>query len=117
MDDFRITSRWPPVAGTRARHLGLPRPAGAFYPFIDWIPDVVDAARELGWDRFSLLAHSMGAGSEGLDGVRGGTRAPDQRPRPGPAAQHFVKAELKHFAYDQLDEALAWASALAHQPA
>ena len=25
-------------------------------------------------------------------------------------AEHFVKAELKHFRYDQLEEAIAWAA-------
>jgi pimeloyl-ACP methyl ester carboxylesterase len=38
------------------------RSAGSFYHFIDWIADVVEAARALGWARFALLAHSMGAG-------------------------------------------------------
>lgn len=38
------------------------RPPGAFYHFVDAIPDVVAAARALGWERFSLLCHSMGAG-------------------------------------------------------
>lgn len=38
------------------------RPPGAFYHFVDLVPDVVAAARALGWDRFSLLCHSMGAG-------------------------------------------------------
>jgi len=38
------------------------RPPGAFYHFVDAIPDVVAAARALNWERFSLLCHSMGAG-------------------------------------------------------
>ena len=38
------------------------RPPGAFYHFVDAVPDVVEAARSLGWERFSLLCHSMGAG-------------------------------------------------------
>jgi pimeloyl-ACP methyl ester carboxylesterase len=37
------------------------RPAGAHYHFIDFIPDVVAAADALGWQRFSLLGHSLGA--------------------------------------------------------
>lgn len=32
------------------------------YYFTDWVADVIDTADRLGWDRFSLLAHSMGAG-------------------------------------------------------
>ncbi|HVI03189.1 MAG TPA: alpha/beta fold hydrolase [Enhygromyxa sp.] len=32
------------------------------YHFIDWVADVVHAANALGWQRFSLLGHSMGAG-------------------------------------------------------
>lgn len=34
----------------------------AAYHFIDWPPDVIDAADALGWQRFVLLGHSMGAG-------------------------------------------------------
>ena len=30
--------------------------------FIDWAPEVVAIADSLGWDRFSLIGHSMGAG-------------------------------------------------------
>jgi pimeloyl-ACP methyl ester carboxylesterase len=32
------------------------------YHFIDWVADVVAAADALGWEKFSLLGHSMGAG-------------------------------------------------------
>ncbi len=38
------------------------RGAGDPYLFIDYVPDVVAAAEGLGWQRFSLLGHSMGAG-------------------------------------------------------
>ena len=39
-------------------HIG----ADAFgYHFVDWIPQVLAAADALGWTRFSLLGHSMGA--------------------------------------------------------
>ena len=38
------------------------RPPGVCYHFIDAIPDILGAARQLGWEQFSLLAHSMGAG-------------------------------------------------------
>jgi pimeloyl-ACP methyl ester carboxylesterase len=30
--------------------------------FIDWAPEIVAIANALGWDRFSLIGHSMGAG-------------------------------------------------------
>lgn len=36
------------------------------YHFIDWVADVVQAADALGWDRFTLLGHSMGAGIAAL---------------------------------------------------
>lgn len=37
------------------------RPAGGAYHFVDNIPDVLAAADALGWERFTLLGHSMGA--------------------------------------------------------
>lgn len=37
------------------------RAAHAGYHFVDWVPDVVSAADQLGWDRFVLMGHSMGA--------------------------------------------------------
>lgn len=37
-------------------------PAGMFYHFIDYLPVVLAAADDLGWKRFSLLGHSLGAG-------------------------------------------------------
>jgi pimeloyl-ACP methyl ester carboxylesterase len=36
------------------------------YHFIDWVADVVAAADALGWEKFSLLGHSMGAGISSL---------------------------------------------------
>ncbi|MEO0812696.1 MAG: alpha/beta fold hydrolase, partial [Myxococcota bacterium] len=42
----------------RADHAG--------YHFIDWIPDVVAAADALGWERFVLMGHSMGAATASL---------------------------------------------------
>ena len=42
----------------RSAHL----PAGAEYSFASAIASVLDAADALGWDRFALLGHSMGAG-------------------------------------------------------
>lgn len=38
------------------------RPPGVHYHFIDFIPDVIAAAEQLGWQRFALLGHSLGAG-------------------------------------------------------
>jgi pimeloyl-ACP methyl ester carboxylesterase len=38
------------------------RPSGVHYHFVDFIPDVVAAAAALGWERFSLLGHSLGGG-------------------------------------------------------
>ena len=38
------------------------RPAAANHHFVDWVPEVAAAADALGWERFSLLGHSMGAG-------------------------------------------------------
>jgi len=36
------------------------RPAGLWYHFVDYVFDVVRAARALSWDRFHLLGHSLG---------------------------------------------------------
>jgi len=36
------------------------------YHFIDWVADAIHAADALGWDRFGLLGHSMGAGISAL---------------------------------------------------
>lgn len=41
-------------------------PAGADYTLVGAIHSVLDAADALGWDRFSLLGHSMGAGIASL---------------------------------------------------
>jgi len=38
------------------------RPIGSSYHFVDMIVDVFEAINFLGWDRFSLIGHSMGAG-------------------------------------------------------
>ncbi len=37
-------------------------PPGTFYHFIDAVGHIVDTADALGWQRFSLIGHSMGAG-------------------------------------------------------
>lgn len=36
------------------------RPAGAYYHLLDHVTDMVNVADILGWERFSLLGHSMG---------------------------------------------------------
>lgn len=38
------------------------RAKGVQYHFVDWVADIFAAADALGWQKFSLLAHSMGAG-------------------------------------------------------
>lgn len=38
------------------------RPAGINQYFIDYVPVVMQVVRALGWDRFALLGHSLGAG-------------------------------------------------------
>lgn len=38
------------------------RPAGTRYHYTDYVDDVIAVADNLGWDRFTLLGHSMGAG-------------------------------------------------------
>ncbi|OMH33802.1 alpha/beta fold hydrolase [Motiliproteus sp. MSK22-1] len=38
------------------------RPPGVPYHFVDYIPDVIAAADGLGWQRFSFVSHSLGAG-------------------------------------------------------
>ncbi|MCA9779175.1 MAG: alpha/beta fold hydrolase, partial [Candidatus Eremiobacteraeota bacterium] len=42
------------------------RPAGTPYHFVDWVPEVFCAAKSLGWERFVLMGHSMGAGIASL---------------------------------------------------
>jgi pimeloyl-ACP methyl ester carboxylesterase len=36
------------------------RPAGAWYHYVDYVSDVIDAIRALGWKKLSLLGHSLG---------------------------------------------------------
>jgi len=38
------------------------RPPGMKYHYVDYIADVITAAQELQWEKFSLLGHSLGAG-------------------------------------------------------
>ena len=42
--------------------MSLHRPPGMRYHYTDYVDDVMTAADMLGWDRFLLLGHSMGAG-------------------------------------------------------
>jgi pimeloyl-ACP methyl ester carboxylesterase len=58
----------PLLAGQRIIALDLPghglsdwRHADADYSFPSWVPAVFEAADALGWQRFSILGHSMGA--------------------------------------------------------
>ena len=57
----------PWLAGVRLVALDLAghgrsdhRPPGCAYHFVDYADDVLDAADALGWERFSLLGHSLG---------------------------------------------------------
>jgi RNA:NAD 2'-phosphotransferase (TPT1/KptA family)/pimeloyl-ACP methyl ester carboxylesterase len=45
---------------------GLSEHKRGHYHFIDWVADAIHAADALGWERFSLLGHSMGAGVASL---------------------------------------------------
>lgn len=42
------------------------RPPGVVHHFVDWVPEVAATVDALGWDGFSLLGHSMGAGISSL---------------------------------------------------
>jgi len=41
-------------------------PAGTGFHFVDWLPEVAEAADALDWSRFAILGHSMGAGIASL---------------------------------------------------
>ena len=71
------------------------RPVGQAYHFVDLIPSIFDVANALGWERFSILAHSMGAAASLLaagarperigrmfliDGLGPWTNAPEEAP-------------------------------------
>ena len=57
LPEFRILSLDLPGHG-HSDH----RPPGTACYFIDMVMDVIEVADVLGWERFSLLGHSMGAG-------------------------------------------------------
>lgn len=38
------------------------RGPGSAYHFVDWLPDLFEVADLLGWERFAVIGHSMGAG-------------------------------------------------------
>ncbi len=69
LDNAATFSRLAPLLeGVRIVALDLPghghsdhRPLGAAYHIWDYAHDVLQAAAQFGWERFSLLGHSMGA--------------------------------------------------------
>jgi pimeloyl-ACP methyl ester carboxylesterase len=77
------------------------RPPGVVHHFVDWVPEVAATAEVLGWDAFSLLGHSMGAGISSLvpavysDRVRRVILLEGAGPlaaEPGLAAQQLISA-------------------------
>jgi pimeloyl-ACP methyl ester carboxylesterase len=80
------------------------RSIDAVYHFVDWAPDVVRALDALGWERATLLGHSMGGGVAalvaaalpdrvdaviGLEGLVGATHPETELPK---ALARYVKA-------------------------
>jgi pimeloyl-ACP methyl ester carboxylesterase len=57
LEGFRVTALDLPGHG-RSDHW----PAACSHHFVDWAPQVVEAADVLGHERFALVGHSMGAG-------------------------------------------------------
>ena len=57
LSDLRIIALDLPGHG-HSQH----RPPGVHYHFVDFVGDVIAAADALGWSRFALLGHSLGAG-------------------------------------------------------
>jgi len=74
LDNAASFARLAPVlAGVRTVALDLPGhgrsdhfPRGWVHHFVDWVPMALGAADALGWERFVLLGHSMGAGISSL---------------------------------------------------
>jgi pimeloyl-ACP methyl ester carboxylesterase len=61
LDGFRVVAL-DLLGHGRSEH----RPAACSHHFVDWVPQILDAADALGFDRFALLGHSMGAGISSL---------------------------------------------------
>lgn len=56
------TASTPEISlGTAAQGRSDHRPSHS-YTFLDYIEDIDNAVRELDWDRFDIMGHSMGAG-------------------------------------------------------
>ncbi len=74
LDNAATFSRLAPLlSGVHLVAVDLPghgrsqhKPPSAFYHFVDWVGDVLAIADALGWQRFSILGHSMGAGIASL---------------------------------------------------
>lgn len=121
----------PLLEGLRIVALDLPghghsqhRPVGVAYNIWDYAHDVLQVAEQFGWQRFSLLGHSMGAIVSVLlagampqrierlaliDGVLPLTGEPDSAPaRLGAALQALLAVENKQKpVYPTLDKAVA----------
>lgn len=121
----------PLLEGLRIVALDLPghghsqhRPVGVAYNIWDYAHDVLQVAEQFGWQRFSLLGHSMGAIVSVLlagampqrverlaliDGVLPLTGEPDSAPaRLGAALQALLAVENKQKpVYPTLDQAVA----------
>lgn len=85
------------------------RPRGVPYHYVDWVIDIAALASVLGWERFSILGHSMGAGIATLfagtfpnrvsrlvllDGLGPLTADPDQAPlRLAMGVERFLAAD------------------------
>lgn len=103
LEDFRICAL--DLAG---HGLSEHRPLGSHYYVTDYVLDAIGAVNELGWDRFSLLGHSLGANVSTLlagtiperivkavfiEGFGPPTRAPHQGP------EQLNQAIIKNLAY------------------
>ncbi len=98
------------------------RPSGSAYHFVDNIPDVLAAADALGWERFTLLGHSMGAAVacvtaaamperieqlllvEGLGPISGNPRSEPERLQRY-LRQHRSQGKRRNRCYSSLEEA------------